>query len=230
MFDFLMSGTPPEDLDDAIIVRLVVEEATYDAETGEELTPATYLDGDFYLVNDGDALAVIEHLCLAIIERETGAVSSVTDERIIGCYLSANFAGSPYVPLFHGVPVQPPAPTSSDVDRERDRRIAAGFRFNGVLYQSRQTDRENMAGASTTALAAIINGSEPGNLRWADPDNDFDWIAADNTLQPMDAHTVFEFGRAAMTHKQAHIFAARTIKDMVPIPDDYAMNNEYWPA
>lgn len=123
----------------------------------------------------------------------------------------------------------PPPPSPEDVDAERDRRIAAGFLFGGVLYQTRSEDRENIAGASTAALAAMMNGAQPGDLRWHGGDSDFVWIAADNSMHAMDAQTMFAFGQAAMAHKQAHIFAARLIKDMDPIPEDYATNAAYWP-
>lgn len=132
-----------------------------------------------------------------------------------------------------GVPVpvfeDAPPPTASEVDAERDRRIAAGFIFAGKLYQSRPEDRENIAGASTAALAALVNGAQPGDLRWHGGDSDFCWIAADNSLTPMDAQTMFAFGQAAMTHKQAHIFAARAVKDMEPIPADVTAD-ELWPS
>lgn len=121
----------------------------------------------------------------------------------------------------------PPTPTPADVDAERDRRIADGFTFDGKLYQSRTEDRENIAGASVAALAAM-SGASPGDLRWHGGDSDFVWIAADNSLTPMDAQTMFAFGQAAMAHKQAHIFAARALKDAEPIPADYA-DDSHWP-
>jgi len=124
-------------------------------------------------------------------------------------------------------PSAPPA-TNENVDAERDRRTSGGFHFAGKLYQSRPEDRENIAGAATAALAAKINGAQPGNLRWADPDTDFAWIAEDNDLVPMDAQTAFAFAQAAMAHKQRLIFQARTLKDTNPIPSDYA-NDTYWP-
>lgn len=120
------------------------------------------------------------------------------------------------------------APSASNVDAERDRRISAGFTFDGVLYQSRPEDRENIMGASTAALAAIINGAGPGNYRWSDPDKDFVWIDQANTPHLMDASTVFAFGKTALAHKQAHIFAGRAIKDMSPIPADY-LDDRFWP-
>ncbi|WP_105437679.1 DUF4376 domain-containing protein [Neorhizobium sp. T25_13] len=126
---------------------------------------------------------------------------------------------------------EPPAfPTSGEVDSERDRRITAGFTFEGVLYQSRPEDRENIMGASTAALAALVAGAQPGDYHWhGDPNTEFAWIAADNASHPMDAETMFAFGKAAMTHKQLHIFACRALKDMDPIPSDFATNPAYWP-
>lgn len=126
--------------------------------------------------------------------------------------------------------VEPPlrVPTPADVDAERDRRIADGFRFAGKAYQSRPEDRENIAGASLAALAAMSTAS-PGDFRWHGGESDFVWIAADNSLTPMDAQTMFAFGQAAMAHKQAHIFAARALKDAVPIPPDYE-DDSRWPS
>lgn len=119
------------------------------------------------------------------------------------------------------------SPSSSDVDTERDRRVAAGFDFNGVRFQTRPEDRENMAGASLVALAAMTAGAQPGDFRWHGGSSDFVWIAEDNSLHPMDAQTMFTFGQAAMAHKQALIFKARAIKDMEPVPADFA-DDGYW--
>ena len=124
-------------------------------------------------------------------------------------------------------PPKPPV-TPADVDRERDRRIGAGFEFEGVLYQARERDQGNIAGAATAALAAIMNGANPGDYRWHGGASDFVWIAADNTEHKMDAQTAFAFGQAAMQHKTRHIFAARALKDSDQIPDDYD-DDKYWP-
>lgn len=120
-----------------------------------------------------------------------------------------------------------PVVTSDQVDAERDRRIAAGFIFQGKLYQSRPEDRENMAGASIAALAAMGNGALPNDFRWHGGDSDFVWIAEDNSLTPMDAQTMFALGQTAMAHKQALIFKARALKNMDPIPADYA-DDKWW--
>ena len=116
----------------------------------------------------------------------------------------------------------------ANIDAERDRRIDGGFEFQGVRYQSRPQDRENIAGAAVAALAAISAGAAIGDYRWHGGDSDFQWIAEDNTLHLMDAQTMFAFGQAAMAHKQSMIFAARALKDMAEVPADYA-DGQYWP-
>ncbi|QIG76099.1 putative tail fiber assembly protein [Rhizobium phage RHph_I4] len=125
----------------------------------------------------------------------------------------------------------PVPPSSEDVNRERDWRINYGFIFNGIRFQSDVDARENIAGAAQAAFGAmVLGGAQAGNLRWSDPDNDFQWIAEDNTRIPMDAPTMYQFGLAALRHKSAHIFAANDLKKMSPIPADYATNPAYWPT
>lgn len=119
-------------------------------------------------------------------------------------------------------------PTAANVDAERDRRMDAGVVFRGVKYQSRPTDRENIAGAAQLAFMAIVGGAQEGDLRWSDSAKDFAWIAADNSLVPMDAATVVEFGKMAAARKQALIYAARQLKDKAAIPSDYA-DDKWWP-
>jgi hypothetical protein len=114
------------------------------------------------------------------------------------------------------------------VNIERDRRIAGGFSFSGHRFQTRPEDRENIAGASTAALAAMINGSQAGDLRWHGGEEDFAWIAEDNGLVPMDAQTMFAFGQAAMAHKQSMIFAARVLKDLAEMPAEIT-DDSNWP-
>ncbi|MBB3949900.1 DUF4376 domain-containing protein [Aureimonas jatrophae] len=116
------------------------------------------------------------------------------------------------------------------VDAERDRRIDAGFLFGGTLFQARPADRENILGAASLAhMAVTLSGKKPGDLRWHDGDEDFRWIAADNSLVPMDAPTVIAFGQAAANHKSVHTFAARALKDADPIPTNF-VDDGYWPT
>lgn len=105
------------------------------------------------------------------------------------------------------------AERSALVNIERDRRINQGFEFNGIRFQSRADDRENIKGAVMIAMY--------------DPTYSSDWIAEDNSTVHMDAPTLFAFGRTAAEHKQYLIFKARQIKDMNPIPADFA-DDKWW--
>jgi len=121
-----------------------------------------------------------------------------------------------------------PALDSSDLNAERDRRIAAGFTFQGRLFDFDNRAKANIAGAAQLAFMAIVAGAQPEDLFWNGGLSPFAWIAADNSLVTMDAQTVVEFGRTAAQHEQSHIFAARALKDMEPIPHDYT-DDSYWP-
>jgi len=129
-----------------------------------------------------------------------------------------------------GVPILNPPPQNHHVDDERDRRIKT-FTFQGKVFDfiDKNGSSDNIAGAATLALGAIIAGKQPGDLRWSNPQADFGWIAHDNTVVMMDAQTTFALGQAAASWKSAHIFAGRVIKNMSPIPADYA-DNARWPA
>src|SRR5690606_3614034 len=132
----------------------------------------------------------------------------------------------------HGHELDPdyvPPPTANDVDTERDRRIASGFTFGGQTYQLDKDSQGRITAMGADARFAGLAGASPGNYRWADPDNDFGWIATDNSVTPMDAQTMVAFADAAQLWVSRHIFAARAIKDMDPIPADYAAD-EHWPA
>ena len=135
------------------------------------------------------------------------------------------YAGGTFSP-----PASAPAPpvTAHQVNTERNRRISHQFEFGGVAFQCSPEDRENISGASVSAMMAIMDGAAPGDLRWHGGDSDFVWIATDNELVPMDAPTMWAFGEAAMAHKTAHIFAARELKNADPIPEDYT-DDAYWP-
>lgn len=124
---------------------------------------------------------------------------------------------------------------ASAVDAERDRRISAGFEFQGVRYQSRLPtanhpgDWDVFSGKALEAFIAVMNGAQPGDLRWSDPGADFAWIAADNSRVPMDAQTVIELCKAASVHRSKNTFAGSDLKAMQPIPQDYT-DDKWWPT
>lgn len=121
--------------------------------------------------------------------------------------------------------------TDTDVNTERDRRINAGCLFNGVLYDSDAAARENIAGAYSAALTYLASGASDAdsNLRWNDPERDFEWIAHDNSTTPFTPAAMIAFGQSALSWKSRHIFAARALKDSGTIPTDYA-DDKYWPS
>lgn len=111
----------------------------------------------------------------------------------------------------------------------RDSLISSGFWFDGVKYDSRPEDQKRISGAALLAFMAVSQGAQANNYLWHGGSEPFSWIAQDNTVVQMDAPTVISFGQTAAEHERAHIFAARALKDMDPIPDDWA-NTVYWPA
>jgi hypothetical protein len=116
------------------------------------------------------------------------------------------------------------------INAERLRRVTAGFMFNDVRYQSDETSQSIIAEYALAAHGAVLNDPESivGSLRWFDPDADFEWIAEDNTTHAMDAPTFVEFAEALIAHKSAHIKAARHLKSLEKIPEDYA-DDKHWP-
>lgn len=117
----------------------------------------------------------------------------------------------------------------NQVNQERDRRILSGFSFNGHRFDFDPDSVANITGAGASAGVAVSLGAVVGKLRWANPDTDFVWLSAANVSVPMDAQTCFAFSQAAMMHKQAHVFAARTLKDAVELPDNWK-DDAFWPV
>lgn len=126
------------------------------------------------------------------------------------------------------IPVDPIFITPNQVNEERDRRLNGTFAFGGKTYDCDEKSLARISGAATLAGFAMGAGAPVGYLRWHGGDTDFAWIAHDNTLTPMDAQTCFAFGQAAADNQSKHVFAARVLKDTVPIPTDYT-NNFWWP-
>jgi hypothetical protein len=179
-----------------------------------QFTQTSYLQGVHAVMPD-DAVEISEALYLSVIGNPAVDKIRAHDEN-----------GLPYL---IDAPLMAKVVTGDQIDAERDRRIDAGVTFHDVLYQSKTTDRENIAGAAQMAFMAVVAGVQPGNLRWSNPDQDFAWICAENTLVPMDAQTVVEFGRAAALRKSELIYAGRALKDLPEIPENFT-DDVWWPA
>lgn len=121
-----------------------------------------------------------------------------------------------------------PWPSRADVNYERDLRMRGVFSFNGTVFNCDADSLQRITGAGTLAGFAIAAGAQAGDLFWHGGESPFAWIAADNSIVTMDAQTAFAFGQAAARNETLHIFAAKAIKDMDPIPTDYTADF-YWP-
>ena len=117
--------------------------------------------------------------------------------------------------------------TPQEVNQERDRRLSADFEFQGKMYQRDRISLQRITGAATLAGFAIGQGAQVGDYKWADPNNDFGWIASDNTVTLMDAQTCFTFGQAAANVETRLIFKAAALRSMNPIPEDYT-DDKWW--
>jgi hypothetical protein len=117
----------------------------------------------------------------------------------------------------------------NEINVYRDQKIADGFLFNGVMYDSRPEDQKRISGSALLAHMAIQAGAQANNYYWHGGTDPFVWIAKDNSTVPMDAFDTVSFGKRAADHERLYIFHARVIKDSVPIPRDYA-NTIYWPV
>ena len=116
----------------------------------------------------------------------------------------------------------------SQIDQERNLRIENNFTFNSTPFDFDIKSKTNISGAAQLAFMSVVSGAQAGDLRWHGGDYDFVWLSKDNTPVAMDAQTVINFGKAAANHESMHIFAARALKNMETIPQDY-IDDKYWP-
>lgn len=114
------------------------------------------------------------------------------------------------------------------VRAERDRRLGLDFEFNGKWFQRDEKSIARISGAGTLALAAMMQGAQPGDLFWHGREEPFAWIASDDTLMTMDAQTCFAFGRKAAAVETEIIFAAKQLREMETLPENFA-DDQWWP-
>lgn len=95
------------------------------------------------------------------------------------------------------------------------------------LWQRDRISLQRITGAATLAGFAVAAGAQPGDFLWHGGSEPFGWIAADNEVVTMDAQTVFAFGQAAAAVETRLIFAARALREMDPIPEDFR-DDRWW--
>lgn len=102
------------------------------------------------------------------------------------------------------------------INHTRDSLIEGGFVHNGHSFQSRQSDRENISVLGQLATMMVMGGvAVADNLRWADANNDFGWITADNTVVPMDAFAMAALFQKGLAFKSSITFYARYLKNVI---------------
>lgn len=109
-------------------------------------------------------------------------------------------------------------PTAEDVNVERDRRLQLPFSFQDRLFDRDEKSLARITGAATLAGFALL----------AQTETTFQWITSTNEIVTLSALDMFNLGKAAAEREAAIIFAARQLKDMPSIPEDY-ISDAYWP-
>jgi len=116
-----------------------------------------------------------------------------------------------------------PAPSSDAVDAERDRRIGLPLpvSLSGGRSFSINTDDNslrNINGLATGAVLAKITSSTTPTP----------FIASDNSIVSLSPDDLISVGLQVQTQISKLTFAGRALKNMSPIPADYATNDSYW--
>jgi hypothetical protein len=110
----------------------------------------------------------------------------------------------------------------NEVNKERDRRIHAGFEFAGKIIQSDPLSASRIMNYASLAREAIsVDGIKPKETKWVEPDEDFTWITADNSEIVISAQDMLRMAKACMKHESRMIKKAKKIKRESPIPYDY---------
>lgn len=130
------------------------------------------------------------------------------------------------------LPADPVVITPAQVDRERDRRLYGGvsYTLDGVthVFQSDMVSQQRIGSMAALARFAVAGGAQVNDYRWHGGSDDFAWITSDNSLVLLDAPEMVGLGDAFAAWVRSVVFDARTIKNLDPIPLDYA-DDSRWP-
>lgn len=117
------------------------------------------------------------------------------------------------------------APSAEAVNAERDRRIARGTTievsgYGSIPLQGREKDQTNLLGLMNAAKIRIESGDVTTLRKFRDAEN------VDHMLTPPQFIELWVKGSAWISDVYE---ASWDLKDMDPIPADYATNESYWP-
>lgn len=118
-----------------------------------------------------------------------------------------------------------PAPSPSDVDIERIRRTLAGHivtvdGYGDIPLQGRPEDQINYLGLKDTAGDLKQVGYTAPIIPFRDAANVVHMLTPDQMIEAVNK---------GKEHVSALYQAAWALKEMNPIPADYATNQSYWP-
>lgn len=96
---------------------------------------------------------------------------------------------------------QAKAAKKAEIDQSRDAALAAGFEYEGHVFDS---DSKSIQRISAIATLSLL-----------DPTFTTPYITQDNQTITLDALAIAGLGAAAATHEAQHVFKARLLKDAV---------------
>lgn len=113
------------------------------------------------------------------------------------------------------------------ITEELNKRLKQPISFHEKEFQADQNSISRIDSVAAVALQALLSGVDQNSYRWYDTDKDFEWIASDNSRVRMTAGEFLEFSRAIAVRNSNLVLAARALKDLPELPDDYH-DDSYW--
>lgn len=109
-----------------------------------------------------------------------------------------------------------------DVTRARNSVMARGFTWDGHRYQADMMSLQAMASAAQAAQTFVQNGGSGDAPDWLEPGTDYTFFDAENAPVPLTPDQVIDLQIAATAFHTRMVHAGREIKDLDPIPLDFA--------
>jgi hypothetical protein len=148
-----------------------------------------------------------------------GYLCHETEHRIDADVERLDLTADPIVIVSY-VRTKSPEELQAEINRERDRRIAAGVTLNGISVTGSDKDRANLSDLAFAAQLRIASGDATTVTVFRDGDN------IDHSLTPAELLTLWQQSAAYVSNLYA---ASWALKALDPIPQDIS-NPLYWPG
>lgn len=129
-------------------------------------------------------------------------------------------------PALPGELPEPPPIGAGDVNLERDRRLQFDFSFMDKMIQRDDISLRRIQGAAQLATIALLTGVSADSEEWING-GPLVWITSDNTELHLTPMQTIRMGQEAAAIESRLVFAAKTLKQMNPIPTDYS-DDAWW--